>query len=368
MPYFPAEPIPYQSVFRERELEGASSSNPSSSIGYYNNAPQSELAQDFLREIDHERNLERDQLYRENLRRVLAKYEQQQENAIEREILADELQRNVIMEDAHLQHELKEQNSHHQHKPSAVWDGAAAEVTVEKRRLVLPWLPASRRKRFPISKRSPVGHSKHDREATNENVARDLQAIFGEPGSSAASAERRQQQLSESHKIAKKSDRTIELQDHSQHHDDFQDMHQNDQDHIHHHNSTGEDVDKYKNDQDSFLEHDHDHEEHLAHSHEDDHPHEIEHSSHSSTNPHPEELKLDQLIGSAAASSAAPATSTQDATKGVANAITKKNKKSIQWSKYFGLDRKKKSVDDWFMSPHKYVFSFTISFFLVIVI
>lgn len=353
-----------QSVFRERELENAD--NPTG-LGYYANADRSELAQEFVQEINNERNRERDELYRENVRRLLAKYEQQQENAIEREILADELQRNAILEGARLQHELKDRNNH-QHLP-ADWDGDDAERTIEKRRLVLPWLPAVRRKRFPISKRSPASQVRHDLDVTNDKVAHDLQAIFGDSNGKSSN------QPLNSHKVSKKSDRTIDLQDHSQH----QDEPYNDQilkEHFHHKSKA--------NDEDKILEHDHDHDNgdlkrvsgsdedhsHEEHSHEhDSHEHDDEDdegedddrkkkkkrsTTHNvkpnitSTNPHPEELKLDQLISSGSTSASTPTS--------VSDKSILRNKKSIQWSKYFGLDRKKKSVDDWFMGPHKLVF------------
>lgn len=355
-----------QSVFRERELENAN--NPTG-LGYYGNADRSELAQEFVQEIQNERNRERDELYRENVRRLLAKYEQQQENAIEREILADELQRNAILEGARLQHELKDRNNH-QHPP-ADWDGDDAERAIEKRRLILPWLPASRRKRFPISKRSPVGQIKHETDVTNDKVAHDLQAIFGESNSKSSN------QPLDAHKVSKKSDRTIDLQDQSQHKDEPY----NDQifkEHFHH---------KHKgsaNDEDKVLEHDHDHahDHDRAHDHADDlkrgsgeenshEDHSSEHDSHEHESEEDdgveddrkkkkkrsttieakpnvtstkEELKLDQLISSSPASLHTPSSSDKALLRG---------KKSIQWSKYFGLDRKKKSVDDWFMSPHK---------------
>lgn len=354
---FLADTIP-QSVFRERELENAN--NPTG-LGYYGNADRSELAQEFVQEIQNERNRERDELYRENVRRLLAKYEQQQENAIEREILADELQRNAILEGARLQHELKDRNNH-QHPP-ADWDGDDAERTIEKRRLILPWLPASRRKRFPISKRSPVSQVRHETDVTNDKVAHDLQAIFGESNSKGSN------QPLDAHKVSKKSDRTIDLQDQSQHKDEPH----NDQifkEHFHHKTKH--------NDQDKVLEHDHDHDhdhgDHLKRGSDEDHSHEdhsSEHDSHehededdegedddrkkkkkrSTTNEAKpnvtstkEELKLDQLISSSPASLSTPSASDKALLRG---------KKSIQWSKYFGLDRKKKSVDDWFMSPHK---------------
>lgn len=41
---------------------------------------------------------------------------------------------------------------------------------------MLPWLPASRKKRFPVTKRSPKALTPP---ATNEKVSQDLKGIFG---------------------------------------------------------------------------------------------------------------------------------------------------------------------------------------------
>lgn len=221
---FAEEDIP-QSVFRERELSTASG-NPSNNLGYYGKG-HSELAQEFMREINDERNRERDELFRENLQNVLAKYEQEEENAIEREILADELQRNAIIEGARLQHELKDRNNHRQ---APQWNSEAAERAIEKRRLTLPWLPASRRKRFPISKRSSNGHAnKHELEETNDKVAHDLQAIFGDSGSTGAKPS------PDIHLVAKKSDRSVDLHAHHLHNGSEEEDHSHEDEHDHSH-------------------------------------------------------------------------------------------------------------------------------------
>lgn len=82
-------------------------------------------------------------------------------------------------------------------------------------------MPASRRKRFPISKRSPVpiAHAESiTSSGTNEKVARDLQAIFGHPDRKlTAEVEQPQLQVHSDeqilhHKIQKKSDRVQDLQ------------------------------------------------------------------------------------------------------------------------------------------------------------
>lgn len=325
-----ATPSP-QSVFRERELSSASSNAAPSNLGYYSNG-RSELAQEFMREINDERNRERDELYRENLRNVLSKYEQEEENAIEREILSDELQRNAIIEGARLQQELKDRNQHNQ---APQWNGDKAERIIEKRRLTLPWLPASRRKRFPISKRSPVSHGeKHDSKVTNEQVAHDLQAIFGDASRGSVDMK----QFPAVHHMAKKSDRNVERHAHHVHGDGSE---------------SGEDDHSHEDDE---HDHEHSHEDHTDHHDDDDEDDDDEDRKKkkkrstvveakpniTSAHSQPEELKLDQLVSSTSAQS----NESEPQAKKVA-------KKSIEWSKYFGLDRKKKSVDDWFMGLHK---------------
>jgi len=54
---------------------------------------------------------------------------------------------------------------------------------IEKRTLpVLPWLPATRKKRFPVTKRSPKPLDEPNVSGTNEKVAKDLEALFGTSG------------------------------------------------------------------------------------------------------------------------------------------------------------------------------------------
>lgn len=211
---------PYQSVFRERESD----------------IRQPDLAAQFLKEIDRERNFEREEAYKENLRRLWEKY-QQQENEIEEELFDDDKQRNYV--------------------PQSYWGPPP-----EKRRLVLPWLPAIR-KRFPVAKRSSV-YPKQEAQisGTNEKVARDLEAIFGQNDVIDEKKKRSSGDLvpetvsttttAKPHKIDKKSDRSrddehLARQDQSQHYDDYQkdkpedahssddndEYHENDHDHDH---------------------------------------------------------------------------------------------------------------------------------------
>lgn len=147
--------LPYQSVFREREVI------------------QPDLASEFLKEIDRERNAEREEKYKETLRRLWEKY-QQQENEIEEDLFTEE------KPDKMPAYEMKMAP-----RPQYISAGNRPEYfgsVVEKRRLTLPWMPATRRKRFPVAKRSPT-YTKEDAmtSGTDAKVAKDLQAIFNEP-------------------------------------------------------------------------------------------------------------------------------------------------------------------------------------------
>lgn len=339
---------PNQSVFRERELE--SSSGLPANIGYYGNNPRSELAEDFVREIDQERKREREQLYREDLQRLLSKYEQQEEDTIEREILADELQRNAILEGAILQQELKNRNNHH--RSNLQWEASTAEKEIEKRRLTLPWLPA-RRKRFPISKRSSTIEAKRDADPANAKISQDLQTLFGEPNIESSNR-------FDIHKVAKKSDRSLDLKhnahrNHGMQNDEPHHHQHRNADHSHEHGLHEHSSHEHGSHEDHSHE-EHDHEEHEgedSEEEEDDDDRKKKRSAATTVEPkpnitglnsNPEELKLDQLISSSAS---------RPVGLSAYDEIAKLSKKSIQWSKYFGLDRKKKSVDDWYMPPYR---------------
>lgn len=213
-------------MFRERESDSR----------------QPDLAAQFLKEIDRERNFEREEAYKENLRRLWDKY-QQQENEIEEELFDFDKPQNLV--------------------PQSYWGPPP-----EKRRLVLPWLPAIRRKRFPVAKRSSV-YPKQEAQisGTNEKVARDLEAIFGQSDVVDEKKKRSSGDLVEkgtgstttakpTHKIDKKSDRSrddenLARQDQSQHYDDYQKDRPEESPH------SSDDNDEYhENDHD----HDHDHE------------------------------------------------------------------------------------------------------------
>lgn len=134
------------------------------------------LAEKFLKAIDQEREEERQEEYKEQLHKLWDRY-QQQEGEIEKELFNDngnELQ-NEYYEDAGELLKKKRQRLGEIEVAPAYW--------VDKRSPLLPWLPAARKKRFPVSKRSSSSMSKDDifrsASGTDEKVVHDLQGIFG---------------------------------------------------------------------------------------------------------------------------------------------------------------------------------------------
>jgi hypothetical protein len=133
-----------------------------------------DLDEEFLHKIDHEHNLAREDQYRDQLKKMWRKY-QQQENEIEQDLFDE-----INNERPHQDSELFEKKT--QVYGDAGPSGSGTDLQQRKRTLlVLPWLPASRKKRFLLAKRSPKGfESEINVSGTNEKVAKDLQAIFGD--------------------------------------------------------------------------------------------------------------------------------------------------------------------------------------------
>lgn len=237
----------------------------------------------------------------------------------------------------------------------------------EKRRLVLPWLPATRRKRFPVAKRSST-YPKQDARVsgTNEKVARDLQAIFGESDVVIDEKKKRSagdlvtktassSTTAKPHKIDKKSDRSrdddnVARQDQSQHYDDYQ-------------KDKPEDVHTTE-DNDEYHENDHDHEVKKAVlpfqslfnvpifllQHEHEHDHEEDEEDDDFEDDDDDDKKKKRSTGDVKKKRANLEILKEDQI--IPGDLTDiKAKKSIQWNKYWGLDRKKKS-DDWFMNKY----------------
>ena len=133
------------------------------------------LAEKFLKAIDQEREDERQEEYKEQLHKLWDRY-QQQEGEIEKELFNDngnELQTEYYEDAGELLKKKRQRLGEIE---------VAPEYWVDKRSPLLPWLPAARKKRFPVSKRSSsITKSDIFRSAsgTDEKVVHDLQGIFG---------------------------------------------------------------------------------------------------------------------------------------------------------------------------------------------
>lgn len=328
----PAPETPqYQSVFREREVI----------------QPPSNMAAEFLKEIDRERNVEREEKYKETLRQLWDKY-QEQEDEIEQDLFADQQQK---------QQQQKQQVASmgqfvdiYKPRPPYMQSSAANSIenrpeyfgsVVEKRRLILPWMPATRRKRFPVAKRSSPKYTDMmtvddaSISGTDEKVAKDLQAIFNESPVETKMMKRSSSssdvQVSATGKpqtpasTAQKGDKKGEIAPKKEQ------MHQHDHNNNHDVDHDG-DLDEHDHDNDD--DHDHDHEHEHEHDEDEDEDGDFDEDDDDkkkkkkkraslTKRSNPEILKEDQII------------------PGDLNDF--RRKKSVEWSKYFGLDRKKKS-------------------------
>ncbi|XP_040153285.1 uncharacterized protein LOC120894632 [Anopheles arabiensis] len=144
----------YPTVFREREQEKA--------------YPHPDLSEDFLKAVQRLNNDEREEEFQERLQRLWNKY-QQEENEIEQQLFDEEPLG---------PYEKRQGFPMSESEPSPAHYGPPMQE--RKRTLpILPWLPATRKKRFPVAKRSPKPDAAPT--GTDEKVAKDLQALFGAP-------------------------------------------------------------------------------------------------------------------------------------------------------------------------------------------
>ncbi|XP_073844953.1 uncharacterized protein isoform X2 [Musca autumnalis] len=312
------------SIFRERDVP--------------DNFDRSELTDQFLREIERSQEHGHQDRYKEALRNLWEKY-QQQENEIDGDVYEKQKKR-VRMPPYYM--------------------------LMQKKRSypVLPWLPVERRKRFPVSKRS-TNHMGNDSPLNNlgktdENVERELSELFGSANDDKKkrSIDDKQPQASstshsgdsvttavadmrlETDKNATKPEETKPVATtmepmHHQHggHTMSEHKHGKRSNHPASHESHEEDGGE-EEEEDSEEEHESEEEdEEHEHEHEHDHDHEED----------DEEAKKRKKKRDAASSAkrkrnvAVPLRRTMES-------MTMRSKKSIDWSKYFGLDRKKKAM------------------------
>lgn len=287
-----AELPAYPTVFREREIEKPYQSRP-------------DLSNDFLKEIDRQANLEREEKYLDQLRQLWDKY-QQQENEIEQELFDED---RAAAEEAALGGSYYDKR---QGYPSVSQSEAAAmfygpPMEERKRTLpILPWLPATRKKRFPVAKRSPKPEASAS--GTNEKVAKDLQALFGEPEDS----KKKRSSLPE---VDKKQEKANETKSHEKR--DASGEHTN-----HEERSSEEDHEDDEHDHEHDREHEHEHEHDGEYSEEFEGEDEDKKKRSVKKRSNLEVVKEDQILPG--------------------DIGEFKAKKSIQWNKYFGIDRRKK--------------------------
>lgn len=240
---------------------------------------QTELADEFLREIEEAREVEKEEKYKDALRNLWEKY-QDQENAIFNEA-----------------------------------EAKRAQFMQKKRTYpVLPWLPYSdKRKRFPVAKRSP----KVDKQS------KDLEEIFGKPSED---KEKKKRSVEMPPPVALKplTPSTTEVMPANE-------SHQNHTEHGHHNHSEHKHH-KRDDDQDESTEseeQDHEHDDYEGDSEE-------EYDPSASGEEEDETRKKKRDTGKMKVCQGHLCVKKQGNSKS-------RQKKSVDWSQYFGLDRKKKS-------------------------
>lgn len=269
------------------------------------------MAEEFLREIEHEKNLEREEKYRDTLRHLWEKY-QQQENEIENELFEDERK--------HLEPINYDKRRPYSDMGASYWSPPQGMDKKKRNFPILPWLPATRKKRFPVAKRSPKPLSEDvSATATNDKVAKDLQAIFGETSPQEEDKKKKRSSGDEGSDLVKKN-KADKKNDHSH---NVENQHDEDENENHH-------------DHNQELDHEHDH----AQEHDDDEDFDDSDSDDDdkkkkravkNKRSNLEIVKEDQIIPG--------------------DISDFKKKKSVDWSNYFGMDRRKKS--DWMMNKFK---------------
>lgn len=152
--------------------------------------------------MDRERNIDRDRKYHALIKQIWGKYKHDDEE-LERQLLRNELQHTREIQDEESYPDMSEEEDEDFYKrkrsmkkkrmmfapmigyPSAItagyYGGPGGPMSYQKMKRdypMLPWLPASKKKRFPVAKRSPRPNDFRD--MTDEKVAHDLKEIFGE--------------------------------------------------------------------------------------------------------------------------------------------------------------------------------------------
>lgn len=352
-----------QSAFREREIT------------------QPELAAQFLEAIDRERNLERErEQYKNQLHSLWQKY-QQQENDLEEDLFDNENQhRQAAADDYRLQFlSGAPESSKNERFANDEFDTGMLGSVAEKRRLIMPWLPVSKRS-FPMAKRSspsfPTSKVDGSLSGTDEKVARDLQAIFSavpmkSKRSSGPVAEQRDEAITTTTTTtttgapvakanAEENKNVPSKQSSAQHKRDQDDNHDLDHDgyleeheagHASHHRGHDHGHDGHDHDHDHDHELDHEHEDESSDDHAHDHDEEEDEDSNESHGDEHDDRKKKRSSNNVAAKRGNQEVLKEDQI--IPGDLSDfKRKKSVEWSKYFGIDRRKKSTQ-WSVAVEK---------------
>ncbi|KAM7342622.1 uncharacterized protein ACRADG_009975 isoform 2-T2 [Cochliomyia hominivorax] len=315
------------SLFRERESQDQIPDH-------------SELTDQFLREIEKAQEHERQDRYKDALRNLWEKY-QQQENQIDDDIYEEQKKRMRM---------------------------PPYYMLMQRKRSypVLPWLPynADRKKRFPVSKRSTSHLSNSEAsvlsnlEKTDENVEKELSELFGsagvddkkkrsidnglskattnKPESDTPSTTDMRLEMENSNKnktLEETTKRSEHSDDHHQHGGHSLKEHKHGKRSNHGASHESHEDEGEEDEEDSEEEHESEEEED-EHDHDHDHDHEHDDDD--------EEAKRKKKRN--ANLSLKKKRNVEDLRRTIDDFNIMRRKKSVDWSRYFGLDRKKKAM------------------------
>lgn len=300
------------------------------------------MTDQFLHEIERTQDHGREERYKEAIRNLWDKYQQQQENELETGDLYEEQKKRMRMPPYYM--------------------------LMQKKRSypVLPWLPysAERKKRFPVAKRS-TPHVSNEGPVnglgkTDENVERELSELFGSaidekkkrsiddkpstkvpdsPASTVSDMRLEENKNATAAESVKSSTAPIKqpTEEHHSHagHSMAEHKHGKRSSHSTSHESREEEGEEEEEDSDEEHESEEEEEEH-DHDHEPDHEHE-----------HEREDEEEEAKRKKKRDAATPAKRKRNAStlrRSMDDMNVMRSKKSIDWSKYFGIDRKKKAM------------------------
>ncbi|XP_013108167.2 cyclin-dependent kinase 11B isoform X1 [Stomoxys calcitrans] len=301
------------SIFRERDVPET--------------LDRSELTDQFLREIERSQEHGHQDRYKEALRSLWEKY-QQQENEIDGDVYEEQKKRMRM---------------------------PPYYMLMQKKRSypVLPWLPVERKKRFPVSKRS-TNHLANEGPIsslgkTDENVERELSELFG-----SGSDEKKKRSIDDKHEqgvatpvpeatATSLTDMRLESNKNATHAEEKKSPSSSSMIGTDHHQHAGHTMAEHKHGKRSNHQGSHEsHEEDAAEEEEEDSEEEHE-SEEEDEHEHEEEdeeakrKKKRDATSTKRKRDAVPLRRTMED-------LTMRSKKSIDWSNYFGLDRKKKAM------------------------